>query len=976
MTLLEPVFKVLLEIAAKAVMKPAANKLARQERVVALLKTFKLEPDIPPRGFDGLYTYTLIEHCYEKPEPIIEFFRNEFVRDAFRLSFETGDPSHLDREAEEVIRWNDETGELGRIDYDFRREFAGFTAVFNALVDRTRGAAEARSERKLDHLETAVADVSERVAELPSLEDIRKITSAPAAGQLDPAAWLATEAKAWFDAIGYRFESHQEPVRDSFTWILNVPARRGRYDRVVVHGMAGEAGALDVEHVRALVDSQRADEGWLLVPRRVSAAAYDAAKADDAIACYTMDSLIDEDADFNAYLRWLDSEVERHRIQARYVPVHCGKSEYDGSGRTSATSVYGEDTGGLDGYVRGWLTDPSKEHLSVLGEFGTGKTWFCLRFASELANEYREAKERGLPRPRLPLVIPLRDYAKAVSVESLFSEFFFRKHEVQIAGYSVFDYLNRSGRLLLIFDGFDEMASRVDRQARVNNFWELAKVVVPGSKVLLTCRTEHFPEAKESRDLLGAKLRASTQALSGEPPQFEVVDLRPFDDDQVRQLLGNVTDPGTVDVVMDNDELLDLMRRPVMSEVVTDALPEISEGKPVDLARVYLYAVRRKMSRDIKAERTFTSMGDKLFFLSELSWEMLSTDTMSMNYRHFPDRIRACFGAVVAKEKDLDHWHYDMLGQSMLIRNADGDYSPAHRSLLEFFVAYKFAAELGLLDEDFLDLVREEERPNRPMVRWSDAFYRTDPFGAPPPISKFAAESLYRMADTFGARPLDFAVVELIRPMLDRGSALRRLRDLVDSARGETARALGFVGGNAATLLVQLNPEALRGADLTGAHLAHASLRFVNLAGADLTEANLSNTNLLIADLTEANLTDADLSGADLTDAYLTDATLIGADLSNANLTDAYLASADLTGADLSGADLGGAELRGADLGRADLRGAELRGADLTDANLRGANFTDAHLSTARISRDCGLSDGDLSGLQQRGVTVVEGGWD
>jgi WD40 repeat protein len=28
----------------------------------------------------------------------------------------------------------------------------------------------------------------------------------------------------------------------------------------------------------------------------------------------------------------------------------------------------------------------------------------------------------------------------------------------------------------------------------INNFWELAKVVVPGAKVILTCRTEHFPE--------------------------------------------------------------------------------------------------------------------------------------------------------------------------------------------------------------------------------------------------------------------------------------------------------------------------------------------------------------------------------------------------------------------------------------------------------------------------------------------------
>ncbi len=101
----------------------------------------------------------------------------------------------------------------------------------------------------------------------------------------------------------------------------------------------------------------------------------------------------------------------------------------------------------------------------------------------------------------------------------------------------------------------------------------------------------------------------------------------------------------------------------------------IEAGKPVDMSRVYLYAVRRKMERDIKAERTFTSLADKLYFLCELSWEMLSTDQMSINYKLFPDRIRRLFGSMVQEQNDLDHWHYDMMGQTMLIRNANGDYS-------------------------------------------------------------------------------------------------------------------------------------------------------------------------------------------------------------------------------------------------------------------------------------------------------------
>ncbi len=137
------------------------------------------------------------------------------------------------------------------------------------------------------------------------------------------------------------------------------------------------------------------------------------------------------------------------------------------------------------------------------------------------------------------------------------------------------------GKLLLIFDGFDEMAAKVDRQQMINNFWELARVVVPGSKAILTCRTEHFPEASEGRALLSAELKASTANLSGEPPQFEVLELEKLDNEQVRQLLGNHAGDQTVETIMLSPQLLDLARRPVMTEFILEALPEIEAGKPV-----------------------------------------------------------------------------------------------------------------------------------------------------------------------------------------------------------------------------------------------------------------------------------------------------------------------------------------------------------------------------------------------------------
>jgi predicted NACHT family NTPase len=277
------------------------------------------------------------------------------------------------------------------------------------------------------------------------------------------------------------------------------------------------------------------------------------------------------------------------------------------------------------------------------------------------------------------------------------------------------------------------------------------------------------------RALLNAELQASTAALTGETPQFEVLELEKFNDEQIHQVLSLQAEAATVEQVMGNSQLLDLARRPVMTELILEALPDIEQGKPVDMSRVYLYAVRRKMERDIRAERTFTSLADKLYFLCELSWEMVSSDQMSLNYRLFPERIRRLFGSMVREEKDLDHWHYDMMGQTMLIRNYDGDYTPAHRSLLEFFVAYKFAAELGALASDFAELAQAQSHLDEGATplnyTWSSYFRRQmDQAGRIVPIPSlkaFASESLEQLRNAFGQAPLTKAVMDLIVPMLE-----------------------------------------------------------------------------------------------------------------------------------------------------------------------------------------------------------------
>ena len=467
-----------------------------------------------------------------------------------------------------------------------------------------------------------------------------------------PESVLAQQLRAWFETLDYPFEAYEVRAEDSFEWIVKVPVRRGRFDRVLVKGADGIIGVAHVRALRSAVTLQRTQEGWLVAARRISTAAREEAEKSENLFCYTLDELLDQDADFSGYLDWLAEDIQKRGVDRKYVPLACTTDEIDPKTQQKlGVSRYDDIDDDIDDYIEAWLEDPAKQHVSVLGEFGTGKTWFALHYAWKALQAYQKAKQEGRSRPRLPLVVPLRDYAKAVSVRSLFSEFFFDKYEIPIPNYSAFERLNRMGKLLLIFDGFDEMAARVNNQEMVNNFWELAKAVVPGSKVILTCRTEHFPEARQGRKLLNAELQASTSNLTVEAPRFEVLELEKFDSDRIRKVLSFSARPETIERVMGDPQLLDLARRPVMVDLILEALPDIEAGKPIDMARVYLYAVQRKMARDIKQERTFTSMADKLYFLCELAWEMVSSDRMSLNYLEFPDRLRRWFGPVVREQK-------------------------------------------------------------------------------------------------------------------------------------------------------------------------------------------------------------------------------------------------------------------------------------------------------------------------------------
>lgn len=608
------------------------------------------------------------------------------------------------------------------------------------------------------------------------------------------------ELKDWFHALDYTFDNLNIENDSFFVFVIKIPERRRTLD-VLVYGITSQIKVKHVKELEHLTKYHDCDEGWVVSTSNVTKAAKDYSESvsgSRSYICYNFDQLIEETIDLSNYFDWIETEIMGKKIEKNYIPLYCEKMEIDERTKLfEAKNVYDEEDGGLERYIDYWQQDNQKEHISILGEFGTGKSWFCLYYTWKMINKYKEAKKTNFPRPRIPILIYLRDYSKAMKVDTLISDFFFRLHKIEVKGaFSAFMQLNKMGKLLLIFDGFDEMADKVNKQKMIDNFWELASVINGNSKVVLSCRNEHFPQIKEGRSLLNAELKESTKFLTGESPQFEVLQLLKFNDEQLRKVLSLHTNPEVVNKLINNEEIKDLLARPIMIDLIIDAIKDIEDNKPVDMARIYLYAIQRKMERDIKQVRTFTSLADKLYFLCELSWEMISNDKLTINYKEFPNVINRLFNL---DDKEIDYWRYDLRGQTILIIDEeDGNYKPAHKSFLEFFVAYKFVAELGILPDDFTECARLRINEDQELVNqnytWSSYFNRNknEYMDEKLKLRYFEQEDILYIIQSFGKLPLTKVILDLMMDIIkfDGEEVELKLLKLLDQCRKKHLKKL------------------------------------------------------------------------------------------------------------------------------------------------------------------------------------------
>ncbi|MEU8899757.1 TIR domain-containing protein [Nocardia sp. NPDC048505] len=475
----------------------------------------------------------------------------------------------------------------------------------------------------------------------------------------------------------------------------------------------------------------------------------------------------------------------------------------------------------------------------LLGDFGRGKT-FALR---ELARRITET------RPALiPILIELRGLDKSHTVDGLVAAHLANHGEGRI-DLDALHYMLREGRVVLLFDGFDELATRISYEFAAQHLETLLQAAAGKAKIIVASRTQHFESRSQVLSALGERV--------GMLQDRHILSIEPFGQDQIRAFLVNRYggDPARADDRMRRitgiQDLLGLARNPRMLSFIAELddsrlrAAADTEGAvgPAGLYREILDAwLEFEARRTGSVAGTLPGLSRAELWLAVTAFALRCWESGEQYLRmtELTDVAQDLVEITGSNRMTPEQQAHAIGSGSLLVRTEENLFGFIHSSVTEWLVANHIAGQFrgGAV--------------------------------APPQLA---------------ARPLSQLTVDFLCDLADhRAAGAWAEAVLADPDAGEHARR------NA--LRVSTRLATAPSADLRGAMLAGADLSYRELRGVDLSDANLTGARLVGANLAGAVLRGARLAGARLDDAVLTDA-----DLSGADLTRARLARTDLTGA-------------------------------------------------------------------------------
>lgn len=553
-----------------------------------------------------------------------------------------------------------------------------------------------------------------------------------------------------------------------------------------------------------------------------------------------------------AYCQSLIAECEsnqRYRIK-RFIEPDIGDS------------LSGNPQNGLT-FVRHWLNDPDARQMTLLGDVGTGKTFLSRVSAHTLAKEYLESPESA----RIPILIDLRNADRQFTLEGLILSHFQQSH-LRSVSFPIFMHCLSMGKIALFFDGFDEMAARVTSNVTTRNFHQLARAAVDNSKVFLTCRTHYFRSRTEEEEVVlggaddgNSNVRDLYLELI-DRRGFRIAYLRPFDHVKVESYIRLVRPHDAADVIArirSVYNLFELCQRPMLLDMIVKTIDKLAAADitSASLYRVYTDAwVQRDGWHDV------LSAEQKRTFLIGLARGLWEQQREQVHFSELAQRVERELAAAIETPHDLIEIDNEIRTASFLIRDDVGNYSFAHKSYREYFLAQDLADNLNSGNIQVLN------------------------------IGRLTAEVCHFLIELCN-ESVEPTLIEVLRrgyvPAVSENAFLL----LYQMYRSTTAQE-----GNISTLTIAL-PSGIK---LPGADLGGIVLDRMSLEDCDLRRANLNGAFFTDVRIDNSALDDCNCANVKMKGSRFESVSFNGSSLKAAAIEQCAFVHVDFTRANLSGA--------------------------------------------------------------------------
>jgi len=370
---------------------------------------------------------------------------------------------------------------------------------------------------------------------------------------------------------------------------------------------------------------------------------------------------------------------ERANLHKYYVHLRC---------RDSNGLVYDP----IDKYIEDWISKDDKNHITLLGDYGTGKSSFLLYLTYILAKSC-EDDPFNFP---IPIFVSLKNYNRIKNIKEMIQDVIKNDYNIIIHSPVYFQNLLEDGKIILLLDGFDEMESKSNKDIIIKNFEEITKLVTKKSKVILTSRTHYFKTHSQVKDVFNPQYDTDLLKMIRGNHRFEIVELLEFNNEQIIEFLSRHTEDYMEmwRKIKSTYNLEDLSKRPILLEMIIQSLPTLMKaGREINSSKLYEVYTDIWIQRD--DWRSVMIPDEKAIFMEELSLHMFLNNIQSVHYNNLNKIVLEHFKRKIASKEDADVFDTDTRTCSFLNRDHGGNYKFIHKSFMEFFVAKKFFREIN-----------------------------------------------------------------------------------------------------------------------------------------------------------------------------------------------------------------------------------------------------------------------------------------